>query len=152
MRLVNVNHPGYRRSSVDQLLNDCFNTNSATDRLEKKELRYSPLSNVFETDVDIVLELMVPGFEKDQINLSVENNILTVKSNLAEKETDDKPEKKELRYSKVEFQLKDFEKKFRLSDKMDQEKIQAGFKNGVLTITLAKKEEAVTVARKIEIV
>jgi HSP20 family protein len=151
MKLVNVNHPGYRKSSVDQLLNDFFNTNSSTDRLEKKELHYSPLTNVFESDANIVIELMVPGFEKDQINLSVENNILTVKSQLAEKDSGDEEGKKELRYSRVEFQLKNFEKKFKLSEKLDLEKIQAEFKNGILTVTLAKKEEAVPVTRKIEI-
>ena len=151
MKLVNVNYPVYRRSHVDHLLNDFFNTNGNTDRLEKKELRYSPLTNVFESDEKIVLELLVPGFEKEQINLSVENNVLTVKSELPEKEAANQEENKAPKFSKVEFELKNFEKKFRLSDKLDQEKIQAEFKNGILTVTLAKKEEAIPVARKIEI-
>ena len=151
MKLVNVSRPVYRTNPIDQLLNDFFYANSGTDRLEQKELSFSPLTNVFETDAKIVLEMVVPGFGKDQIKLAVENNVLTVKSALPEKESDKEDEKKTYRYQRVEFEQKDFEKKFKLSDKLDQEKIQAGFKNGILTITLAKKEEAIPVKRQIEI-
>ena len=151
MKLVNVNLPVYRRNSIDHLFNDFFDINHTTDRLEKKELYFSPLTNVFETDGKITLELMVPGFEKDQIKLAVENNMLTVKSNLVEKDTGSKEQQKELQYSRIEFQMKNFEKKFRLSDKLNLEEVQATFKNGVLTITLAKKEEAIPAKRQIEI-
>ena len=149
MKLVNVNRPVYRYNPIDQLLNDFFNDNHFADRLEHKELVFSPKTNVFEADEEIVLELLVPGFEKDQIKLSVENNVLNVKSNLQEQETEKKEDN--LKYTHVEFEKKSFEKSFKLSDKLDQEKISADFKNGILRITLAKKEEAIPVKRQIEI-
>ena len=152
MKLVNVNRPVYHANPMNQLLNDFFNANVGTERLEKKALDTSPLTNVIEGNDKIVLELMVAGFEKDQINLSVENNILTVKSELVDEDTSGEPDKSHVKYSSVEFQMKNFEKKFRLSDKLNQEKIQAEFKNGILRIELAKKEEAIPVQRQIEIV
>lgn len=128
------------------MLNEFFNANIATDRLERKELHFSPLTNIFEGEKEIVLELLVPGFEKDEIKLSAENDILTVKSEW-KKEDNDQEQKK----SRIQFQKKNFEKKFRLSDQLDQKKIQAEIKNGVLKITLTKKEEAIPVKRQIEI-
>lgn len=149
MKLVNVSRPVYRANPVDALLRDFFNSNIATDRFEKEELTYTPSTNVFESETDVVLELLVPGYSKDQIKLLVENNTLIIKSEVGEKE--DKEEPKELKYSRVEFEKRDFEKKFKLSEKLDQEKIQAEANNGVLRITLSKKKEAIPVKRQIEI-
>ena len=149
MKLANVSRPVYRANPIDQLLNDFFYSNSGTDRLEQKELNYTPQTNVFETDAEVILELMVPGYEKDQIKLAVENNVLVVKSELPDSQNEEK--RKSYKYKRVEFEQRGFEKKFKLSDKLDQEKIQAGFKNGILTITVAKKEEAIPVKRQIEI-
>ncbi|WP_430971955.1 Hsp20/alpha crystallin family protein [Sunxiuqinia rutila] len=152
MKLVNVNRPVYGINPVDALLNDFFNTNGASDRLEKKELTYSPSTNVLESDSKIVLELLVPGYSKNEIKIAIENNVLLVKSNLEEakaKETTD--EKDAISYSRVEFRKREFEKKFKLSDKLNQDKIHAEVANGILTISLEKKQEAIPVKREIEI-
>lgn len=152
MKLVNVNRPVYGINPVDALLNDFFNTNGASDRLEKKELTYSPSTNVLESDSKIVLELLVPGYSKNEIKIAIENNVLHVKSNLAEtaaKETAD--EKDQVSYSRVEFRKREFEKKFKLSDKLNQDTIHAEVANGILTISLEKKKEAIPVKREIEI-
>lgn len=151
MKLVNVSRPVYRTNPIDQLLSNFLYTNNGTERLEQKELSFSPLTNVFETDKEVVLELLVPGFEKGQITLAVENNVLVVKSELQEKEDKTDNEAKSYKYKRVEFEQRGFEKNFKLSDKLDQEKIQARFKSGILTITVAKKEEAIPVKRQIEI-
>ncbi|WP_159517202.1 Hsp20/alpha crystallin family protein [Sunxiuqinia indica] len=150
MKLVNVNRPAYYNNPVDALLKDFFNPKTVTDRYEKEELKYTPSANVFETDTDITLELLVPGYSKDQIKLSVENNILLIESEGVEPKPDEK-EAEELRYSRIEFEKKNFEKKFRLSEKLNQDQIKAEANNGVLRITIAKKEEAVPVKRQIEI-
>ena len=71
MKLVNVSRPVYRTNPVDSLLNDFFKTNLASDRLEKAELAYSPSTNVLESETEIALELLIPGFSKDQIELAV---------------------------------------------------------------------------------
>jgi HSP20 family protein len=151
MKLVNVSRPVYQANPMDALLRDFFTTNRANDRLEKEELAHFPSVNVLESDTQVILELLVPGYSKDQIQLAVENNVLTVKSDLGEKEETASEESSNLKYSRVEFEKKDFEKKFRLSDKLDQEKIHAEVNNGILKVILEKRKEAIPVKRKIEI-
>lgn len=151
MKLVNVSRPVYQANPMDALLNDFFNANRTSDRLERQELAYSPSVNVLESDTEVVLELLVPGYSKDQIQLAVENNTLMVKSDLSKKEESAPEDSSELKYSRVEFEKKDFEKKFRLSDKLDQEKIRAEVNNGILKVMLEKRKEAIPVKRQIEI-
>lgn len=151
MKLVNVSRPVYQANPMDALLNDFFNANRTSDRLERQELAYSPSINVLESDTEVVLELLVPGYSKDQIQLAVENNTLMVKSDLSKIEEPAPEDSSELKYSRVEFEKKDFEKKFRLSDKLDQEKIRAEVNNGILKVILEKRKEAIPVKRQIEI-
>ncbi len=151
MKLVNVSRPVYQANPMDTLLNDFFKANCTSDRLEKEELAYSPSVNVLENDTEVVLELLVAGYSKDQIQLAVENNVLMVKGDFDEKEESATEDTNELKYSHVEFERKNFEKKFRLSDKLDQEKIRAEVNNGILKVTLDKRKEAIPVKRKIEI-
>ena len=148
MRLVKLNHPGYHVDSANGLLNDFFRSTLANDRFDKRELTQSPATNIYESDEAVVLELLVPGIAKENIKLSVESNTLIVRS---EMQLETKDESQEQRYSHVEFEPKNFEKKFKLSAKLDQEKILAEVNNGILKITLAKKPEAVPVKREIEI-
>ncbi len=151
MKQVNVNRPVYQTNPMDALLSDFFRANRTSDRFEKEELSHSPSINLLENDTEVVLELLVPGYSKDQIQLAVENNVLTVKSDLGEKEETASEESSNLKYSRVEFEKKEFEKKFRLSDKLNQEKIHAEVNNGILKVILEKRKEAISVKRKIEI-
>ena len=151
MKLVNVNRPNYRTNPLDVLLNDFFRSSEASDRFEKAELTYAPSANLAESETEVILELLVPGYSKDQIQLSVEDNILTVKSNLEEENAGEVENTLALKYSHVEFEKKKFEKKYKLSDKLDQEKIHAEVNNGILKVVLEKKKEAIPVKRQIEI-
>jgi len=143
MKLVKVN-PFYAHNGVDRLLNEVLSHGSNYDRYDRNELKSAPLANLFETEDAFKLELLVPGFDKERISLSVENDLLVIKGEAEKSE-------KEYKYSRVEFEARDFEKSFKLSKKIDQEKIEASFKNGVLIIGLPKKEEAVAVKREIKV-
>ena len=74
-----------------------------------------------------------------------------MKSELNEDKDADAEEAKTLKYSRIEFEKRNFEKKFRLSDKLNQEEIHAEVNNGILKITIQKKKEAIPVKRQIEI-
>ncbi|RME08129.1 MAG: Hsp20/alpha crystallin family protein [Anaerolineae bacterium] len=104
---------------------------------------FIPRADVFETDEDIVVLMDIPGAEQDQINVSLEKNILTVSAfcNPAG------PEGYSLAFA--EYEVGDYERSFRLSDQIDRDKIQAEYKNGVLRLTLPKAAEAKK--RKIEV-
>ncbi len=146
MKLVKVNRPFYAHNGLDRLMNEFLNEGCSYDRYAKNELTYNPSTNVFETDNSFALEISIPGYEKEQVSLSVENDLLTVKAEV--KET----EEKDYKYSRREFAVSDFEKSFKLSKNINQEKIEAAFKNGVLVVTLPKKEEAISIKRQIDVV
>lgn len=144
MRLVKVN-PAYSFNAVDRLLNDLFTQEYRSDRYAKKELSWQPATNLFEDEKSVQIELLVPGFEREQVKISVEKDLLVIKGEVAEQEG------QTAKYARVEFKPQNFEKKFKLSEKLDAEKIDAAFKNGILKLVVSKKEEAIPQRREIEI-
>lgn len=137
MNLVRFNNPRYNanRVLVDELFNNFFRNDYHEDYL--KSCGSKPATNVFETAKEYKLELLLPGFAKDDLELKVQNNLLTIK---VEKEKEEN--KEEFKYSHREFGAVNFEKQYRLPKTVDAEKISAKFDNGVLRVELPKKEEA----------
>lgn len=100
--------------------------------------------DVAETESDIVVKAEVPGLDKDDISLSLQGDILTIRG---EKKDERKEEKGS--YRLLERRYGSFQRTVTLPTGVDPEKIEAKFRNGVLTIKMPKTEE--TRARKIEI-
>ena len=96
-----------------------------------------PKVNIREGAKEFVLELAVPGMEKSDFLIKLEENILTVSS-----EKDDNASNEERKYSKKEFSFQPFKKVFTLPESADAEKVTANYPNGVLAIHIPKKEEA----------
>ena len=95
-----------------------------------------PAVNVRETEEGYFLELAVPGLTKEDFNISVEKNLLLVSS---EKETSSESEEGKIR--RKEFNYSSFRRSFHLPKSVDKDKIEAKYDNGVLNLTLPKKEE-----------
>lgn len=145
MNLVRFHRPA-ERFYANQLVNDLFDQLWNTDRAVNNCFS-APVANIYETEENFRIELQVPGFDKNEIEISVEKDMLIVKSDYKD------AEKQEYKYAHVEFAKRGFERRYRLSEKLNTEAISADFKNGILTITLPKlKEENQKLVRKIEIV
>ncbi len=98
---------------------------------------WSPAVDIFETDGDIVVKAELPGMDRKDITLHLENNILTLKGERRfEKET------KEENYHRVERAYGGFSRAFSIPATVDEEKIRADYKDGVLKIILPKKDQA----------
>ena len=95
----------------------------------------SPAVNVITEDDKYVLEMAVPGHVKKDISITIEDDVLMVKSNKEAGKIDGEFRLREFNYS-------GFERSFSLPETVDQNKVEAAFKNGILTLTLLKKEEA----------
>lgn len=107
----------------------------------------SPSVNVIENAEAHIIELAAPGLEKGDFKVNIEKNHLTIS---AEK-NEDKDEKSG-NFVRKEFSFHSFSKTFKLPETVDTSKIEASYKNGVLYLTLPKKEEAKEQPpRKIEI-
>ena len=105
-------------------------------RGSRQDLGFFPAVDVYETPDSVVVEVEVPGMKKDNIKITVEDNILRIQG---EKKLE--REDKDKNYYVVERSYGTFERAFRLPEYVDMEKIKAKFENGILTITLPKKEE-----------
>ena len=96
-----------------------------------------PAMDVKETDDDIVITAELPGIEKDDIEITLENGVLTIsaesKSETEEKEGE-KVVRQERRYGK-------YVRSMRLGTEIDESKIKADYKDGILALTLPKAEE-----------
>ncbi len=98
----------------------------------------APAYNVKENDENYIVELAVPGFNKNDFNIEVHEGKMTISSELEESENTEKDG-----YTYREFKKESFSRLFVLPEgKVDEEKVNAVYENGVLTITLSKKEEA----------
>jgi len=113
---------------------------------ENEEVRYSwrPSMDILEKQNEYYIEADLPGLSKDEISISVEKNVLTIKGERArqEKEENDNLYLKERLFG-------EFARSFNLHEGVDPEKIEASFSNGVLKVILPKVE--VTKPKNIEI-
>lgn len=94
----------------------------------------TPPVDIFETEEGLAVIADLPGVDKEAVEIRVENDVLT----LSGKPNTGRPDTAIY----TEFQLAGFFRQFQLSDRVDQEKIRAEVKNGVLTIYLPKAEKA----------
>ena len=98
---------------------------------------WSPSVDVYQTDDKIVVKADVPGLDKKDFDIAVVDHHLTIKG-----ERKHENEVKEENYHRTERVYGTFERSFELPATVDTEKIQAEYKDGVLELTLPKKEEA----------
>jgi HSP20 family protein len=124
---------------------------SLFDSLEKTNNLFNdshgdvPSVNIQDNEKDFVIEVAAPGVKKDEFNIKVENNVLSISREVKE----NKEEKKD-NYTRREFVYSSFNRTFTLPKIVDVDKIDADYNQGILSITLPKKEEAV-LSREIKI-
>jgi HSP20 family protein len=94
----------------------------------------APPADIFENEDSLIVVVDLPGVEKDGIDIHVDDDVLTIKG--IAKYT------QPATVLRQEFSLQNYYRQFQLSDEVDQSKISAESKNGVLTITLPKAEKS----------
>ena len=98
-----------------------------------------PAVNIKEMPDSFLVEMAAPGMSKEDFHIELHNNLLTIKS---EKKTENEVEEGE-NYTRREFSYQSFQRSFNLNNKVvDDGNIMAKYENGILYITLPKKEEA----------
>jgi HSP20 family protein len=102
--------------------------------------------NIKETENEYVLEVVAPGFQKDDFKINLDNNTLTVSAEKKE-ETENQNEK----FVRKEYKQQSFSRSFTIDENIDAENISAKYVNGVLTLNLAKKQEVKPSVKEISI-
>lgn len=104
------------------------------EETRSQERYVTPPVDIYETPEGLVVKADLPGVAKDGLDVRVENNLLTIRGRAEHVAAGD------LLYR--EYDLANFFRQFELNDRVDQLKISAELKNGVLTLNLPKAEEA----------
>lgn len=107
------------------------------DFFADKEWSSSPDVNIMESAEHYEIEIAAPGLEKKDFRIDLKDNVLTVSS---EKKTENK-ERKGLKVVRREFSYSSFSRSFVIPEGVDFSKIAASHEQGILKITLPKKEE-----------
>jgi HSP20 family protein len=98
---------------------------------------WAPAVDIYETEHELVVKADLPDIKPEELDIRVENNILTIRGErrFEKKVTEDK-------YLRVERSYGSFSRSFSLANTVNPEAIRAEYKNGVLTLTVPKREEA----------
>ncbi len=125
-------------SSVQDRLNRLFNASFNEGRDESLATStFAPAVDVYEDEHHITLKIEVPGIEEKDIDVRIENNILSIHG-----ERKFEKEEKEENYRRIERQYGSFTRTFTLPNTVDTESVSANYEKGVLKVKLAKKAEA----------
>ena len=148
--LVRTN--GNSFSSIPSLLNDFFMDDwfDSSIRNWRSTGATLPSVNVRETNEDFIIEVAAPGMNRADFKVELDNNILSISS---EFEGKNEPAEQNGNYNRREFNYKSFQRSFSLPEtKVEGAKISAKYKDGILFVTVPKKEEAkVRPARQITV-
>jgi HSP20 family molecular chaperone IbpA len=98
--------------------------------------QFMPVTDIFETDQALSLIVEMPGVKKENVDVQVENDVLTIQGRI------DFSNYEGLQPVYTEYNVGDYTRSFQLSSKIDQGKIKAQLRDGVMTLVLPKAEKA----------
>jgi HSP20 family protein len=124
---------GSLQDQVNRLFNETFERSSQEGSLTT----WAPSVDIFETEQELVVKADLPDVKPEELDIRVENNILTIRGQrkFEKKVTEDK-------YLRVERSYGSFSRSFSLANTVNTEAIKADYKDGVLTLSIPKREEA----------
>jgi HSP20 family protein len=118
------------------------------DAFVTQPIGWLPPMDIVESELELILTAELPGLEKKDVEIAVENGVLTLRGEKSEERKEDEPEKK---YYLFERSYGSFNRSFTLPRFVDANKIAAEFEKGVLKIHLPKTAETKNTGRKIDI-
>jgi HSP20 family protein len=124
---------GTLQDQINGLFNEAFDRSSQEGNLTT----WAPAVDIFETEHELVVKADLPDVRPEDLDIRVENNILTIRGErkFEKKVTEDK-------YLRVERSYGSFSRNFSLANTVNTEAIKADYKDGVLTLSIPKREEA----------
>ncbi|BAO56557.1 Hsp20/alpha crystallin family protein [Nonlabens marinus] len=130
MKLAHRTPNNWLPSLIDEMFNNDFDGGSAVRASQ-------PAVNISESDDKFTLEMIIPGFKKEDVSIEVDKDVLTIYSEVAENS-----EERTEQFTRKEFTKRSFKRSFNLPETVNQNEIDGSYEDGILNITLPKKEEA----------
>src|SRR5215467_1700009 len=121
------------QQQINRLFTEAFDRSSEEGNLTT----WAPPVDIYETEHELVVKADLPDIKPEELDIRVENNILTIRGERKfEKKVDEK------NYLRVERAYGSFARSFSLANTVNTEAIKADYKDGVLTLSIPKREEA----------
>jgi len=132
-------------SDFSRRMNSIFNTLSEEEE-EPSVYSFDPAIDIQENDDKFELTAELPGMNKKDVNISINEDVLTISG-----EKKNKVKKEDAQCYRAERMFGKFERSFRLPDAVDQDNIEAKYENGILHLTIPKKEKTKPQEKQIDI-
>ena len=100
----------------------------------------TPIHDVIENDKEFQVEMLLAGLKREDINIDVEKDVLTIKA--------ERREEKDLKYNRKETYFGKYERSFKLPDNVDRENINASLVDGILKLIIPKLDDDVKLSKK----
>ena len=120
------------QKEMDDLFSNFYNKDFLTEFKEN----FLPKFDIMETDAQYLVKVEIPGIEEKDIKVSLNNRILKI-----EGKKERKKESEDVKYHRMESHYGSFERSLELPDNIDEDNINAKFKNGILEVSVNKKEK-----------
>ncbi len=124
-------------SELDRIFTEAF---GRTRPLVARPWPYRPATDIYDTGEAVVVKIAVPGASPENLEVSIEQNTLTIRGRCGYQLSED--EAKKLTWYRREIGTGEFAETFTLPEPVDAEHAQASFADGILTLTLPKVEQA----------
>jgi len=130
----------FKNDPFQTLFNELFNEDFKTGHSGK------PKVNILDAENEIELFLAAPGLKKENFNIDLDDNLLTISTSIEKKE-----DEKAVKFTRKEFDFSTFKRTFTLPETVNAAEIKANYEDGILKLTLPKLEEAKKLKKVIEI-
>jgi HSP20 family protein len=137
MRIVTRWEPQRGLTTLQDQINHLFSNSFDRTSEEGSLSAWAPAVDIYETEHELVVKADLPDIDPKDLDIRVENNILTIRG-----ERKFEKQVNEDKYLRVERSYGSFARSFTLANTVDAEAIKADYQNGVLTLTIPKREEA----------
>jgi HSP20 family protein len=127
----------FRTNSFQEQFNRLFSEAFDRSSDESSITTWAPAVDIFETEHELVVKADLPDIKPQELDIRVENNILTIRG-----ERKFEKQVNENNYLRVERAYGSFSRSFSLANTVNSDAIKAEYKDGVLTLTIPKREEA----------
>lgn len=139
LSMANTNSNGYTTPTWSSWIDEVFNRNLPSVFTSNFNTGITlPKVNIRETKDAYFVDMAVPGLKKSDFHIDIENQVLSISTEMEESN-----EQQEANFARREFGYSSFKRSFSLPETVKEDGIKAGYTDGVLSVHLPKKEEAI---------
>ena len=121
--------------NIANIIDEVFNNEVFGINNIEKNFKKWPTVNIIENDEEYLIQMAAPGLKKDDFNIELNDDILSISADIKDSDENEKP-----KYTLKEFSYNKFNRSFNMPEDLDIDNIAAKYENGLLNVTIPKLE------------